>query len=53
MTSFAFWKSRYEANNLSEFNQDLSGLLWLKVKSLTRKQLLSEFIEKESIDISP
>ncbi len=44
MKPFSFWKSRYDANNLFDFNFNSSGLLWLKVKSLTRTQLLSELI---------
>ncbi len=51
MKPFSFWKSRYDANNLSDFNHDLSGLLWLKVKSLTRTKLLSEFISELKLNL--
>ncbi len=47
---FNFWKARYDANDLAEFNSDTSGLLWLKLKSLTRKGLLDDFIAAHSID---
>lgn len=47
---FNFWKARYDANDLAEFNFNASGLLWLKLKSLTRKGLLDEFIAARSID---
>ncbi len=46
MTSFSFWKSQYDANNLSDFNFNSSGLLWLKLKSFTRPELLSQLISE-------
>lgn len=50
VSDFNFWKSRYDANDLGEFNFNSSGLLWLKLKSLTRKGLLDDFITTLSID---
>lgn len=47
---FNFWKARYDANDLAEFNFNASGLLWLKLKSLTRKGLLDDFIVAHSLD---
>jgi len=47
---FNFWKARYDANDLAEFNFNAAGLLWLKLKSLTRKGLLDDFIAAHSID---
>ncbi len=52
MKNFAYWKSQYEANNLFNFNSDASGLLWLKIKSLTRVELLSEFISAEQMHLA-
>jgi len=50
---FNFWKARYDTNDLAEFNVNSSGLLWLKLKSLTRKGLLDDFIAAHSIDVIP
>src|SRR5205085_8730273 len=49
---FNYWKARYDANELAEFNFNASGLLWLKLKSLTRKGLLDDFIAAHSIDVT-
>lgn len=49
---FEFWKARYDANELAGFNFNESGLLWLKLKSLTRKGLLDDFIAAHSIDVT-
>lgn len=49
---FAHWKSLYDANDLSEFNFNSSALLWLKLKSLTRKGLLDHFIESQSLKVN-
>jgi hypothetical protein len=51
LKEFAHWKKLYDANDLSEFNFNSSGLLWLKLKSLVRKDLLDNFIESQSIFI--
>jgi len=47
---FNFWKARYDADDLAEFNFNESGLLWLKLKSLARKGLLDDFIAAYMID---
>lgn len=52
MKDFAYWKKLYEANDLAEFNTDSVGQLWLKVKSITRKELLSEFTRKSSLNLT-
>lgn len=49
---FAHWKHLYDANDLSEFNFNSAGLLWLKLKSLTRKGLLDRFIESQSLTVN-
>lgn len=43
--TFAQWKKLHDSDNLFDFNFDKFGLLWLKVKSITRKGVISEFIE--------
>jgi adenine-specific DNA-methyltransferase len=49
---FQYWKEKYESDNLEEFNLNESGLLWLKIKSITRKELINEFVNKYEIKIS-
>jgi hypothetical protein len=52
MRDFAFWKNRYDANDLSGFNFDASGLLWLKLKSLARKDLFDRFLVENALGVN-
>ncbi len=50
--SFSYWKNLYDSDKLEEFNFNLFGLLWLKIKSIVRKEFLSEFLATEKIELS-
>jgi hypothetical protein len=52
MKDFAYWKKLHDSDNLTEFNTDSVGQLWLKTKSIIRKDLVSEFIKKYSINLT-
>lgn len=52
MKDFNYWKKQHENENLAEFNSDLSGLLWLKTKSIFRKELVFEFLEENNIQLT-
>ena len=43
MNSFGYWKERFENNDLLDFSRTAEGLLWLKLRSIDRKDLLAEF----------
>ncbi|MEY4935038.1 MAG: hypothetical protein RIS64_1397 [Bacteroidota bacterium] len=45
MKDFTYWKKQHESDSLDAFNDDPSGLLWLKLKSILRKELIAEFIK--------
>jgi adenine-specific DNA-methyltransferase len=49
--SFSTWKKLFEQDKLEEFTTNRYGLLWLKLKSITRKEILSRFIELNKIII--
>jgi hypothetical protein len=51
-TEFSYWKRCYDHNELSEFNEDATGLLWLKLKSLARKELLDQFMQANGLAIT-
>jgi hypothetical protein len=51
MKNFNYWKKLHESENLGEFSNDKTGLLWLKLKSIIRKELLAEFIKINSISL--
>jgi hypothetical protein len=48
---FAYWKRLYESEKLEDFSTDEMGFLWLKLKSILRKELISEFIAANKIDL--
>ncbi len=48
---FIYWKKLYDGDNLTEFNTNMIGQLWLKTKSIMRKELVLEFIDKYSIKL--
>ncbi len=52
MKDFAYWKKLHDSDNLTEFNTDSVGQLWLKTKSIIRKELISGFLEKYSIHLT-
>jgi len=49
--NFSYWKKLYDDNKLEEFNFNDSGLLWLKIKSIIRKELLSDFLREHKINL--
>lgn len=40
MKTFEEWLSLFNSQNFYEFNKDESGILWLKIKSMIRKEIL-------------
>jgi hypothetical protein len=51
MKDFNYWKKLHQSEMLEEFSSSDEGLLWLKTKSIIRKELISEFIEKNGITL--
>ena len=49
MKDFKYWKDLHDSDNLEEFNTDSVGLLWLKIKSIIRKELVADFINQNVI----
>ncbi|MEI6408011.1 MAG: hypothetical protein WCR52_01395 [Bacteroidota bacterium] len=49
MKDFNYWKKLHDGEDLEEFSKDEIGLLWLKTKSIIRKEFLPSFINKNSI----
>ncbi len=49
MKDFNYWKKLHENDDLEEFSSNEQGFLWLKVKSIVRKKLISEFIAENNI----
>ncbi|MDI9864138.1 hypothetical protein QM480_07375 [Flectobacillus sp. DC10W] len=51
MKDFKYWKKLHESEKLEEFNQDKTGLLWLKTKSIVRKELIADFLTINKIKL--
>ncbi|MCK9312064.1 MAG: hypothetical protein M0P26_07280 [Bacteroidales bacterium] len=51
MKDFNYWKKLHENQNLEEFSNDKMGLLWLKTKSILRKELIAKFINTNNITL--
>ena len=49
MKDFNYWQKRYESEQLEELSNNTIGLLWLKTKSISRKELIAEFIKDNNI----
>lgn len=49
---FIKWLKLYNSENLQEFNTNSEAQLWLKTKSIIRKDILSDFLAENSITLS-
>lgn len=45
MKGFEYWDNLFKNERLEEFNSDRMGLLWLKLKSIIRVELIKGFLE--------
>ena len=52
MKPFEYWRQLHESEKLEEFSSDDFGLLWLKVKSIVRKEIISEFTSRNNITLN-
>jgi len=48
---FSYWKKIHDTSSLEEFNENIKGQLWLKLKSIIRPELIKEFIRENDIRI--
>lgn len=51
MKDFKYWDNLYRIENLEEFNRDRTGLLWLKIKSILRVELVKGFLDFSGYEI--
>lgn len=49
MKDFNYWDGLHKNEELEEFSNDKAGLLWLKTKSIIRKEIIAEFIKVNNI----
>jgi hypothetical protein len=51
MKDFKYWDNLHRNENLEEFSSDRAGLLWLKLKSIIRVELVKGFLEFSGCEI--
>ena len=51
MTNFDYWDKLYKNEHLDKFNLNPYGELWLKTKSIIRKELLADFLMLNNISL--
>ena len=49
MKTFEYWKKRFDQNDLLDFSLVPEALLWLKLRSIDRKDLLSKYCDRIGI----
>lgn len=49
MTDFDKWDKEYRRQNMSVFNNNLQGLLWLKVRAVSRSKQINKFAEDNGL----
>ncbi|EKB48275.1 hypothetical protein [Cecembia lonarensis] len=49
--NFEYWKKQHDSEELKEFNTDRLGTLWLKVKSIVRREYINQFCQVNDIEL--
>jgi hypothetical protein len=52
MKEFNYWDNLHRNENLEEFSSDQTGLLWLKLKSIIRVELVKGFLDFSGLEIN-
>ena len=50
--TFNAWKKQHDSEDLQPFSYDKEGLLWMKIKSIVRKDILSEFLKETEMALT-
>ena len=51
LKNFDYWKKQHDSEELKEFNSDRLGTLWLKVKSIVRREYINQFCQDNDIEL--
>lgn len=49
--TFEHWKKLHDSDQLEQFSRSIEGLVWLKTKSIIRKEILPQFLLKYSLKL--
>lgn len=50
--TYLIWEKRFKDSAFDLFNNNDEGILWLKVKALTRKDIMNDFLAESGITLS-
>jgi len=50
--TFSAWKKQHDSEDLQPFSYDREGQLWLKIKSIIRKEIVSEFVISTGVTLT-
>lgn len=51
MEDFNYWKEIHNSGNIIALSKDRQGLLWLKIKSIIRKDILADFLSFANLQL--
>lgn len=52
MGNFEKWDKEFRAQNLFAFNNDANGLLWLKVRAVSRGKQIKQFLNSNGLTLT-
>lgn len=52
MSNFEKWDKEFRVQNLFVFNKNANGRLWLKVRAISRKEQMNQFLEANGLELS-
>jgi len=52
MKDFKYWESQFKQGKMDAFNADAHGLLWLKLKSIIRKDFVIRFANQAGVTLN-
>lgn len=51
MTNYEKWDHEFRTNNLFAFNNNAEALLYLKVRAICRKTLITQFVKENNLTL--
>lgn len=52
MNNFDKWDSLFRAQDMFPFNRDKNGILWLKIRAISRSKQISQFLAENALSLS-
>lgn len=52
MQNYKYWSDKLASQELTDFTTNQEAMLWLKIHSITKKEVLDEFIKREKLELT-